>query len=78
MNFLKEMVKKYHEKKLLEAKEKLNSHTENKDQLERQLKTIDDEQLYEVKKKIEKQKEFIAIWNKNISSIDKQLKKLKS
>ena len=78
MNFLKEKVQKYQEKKLLEAKKKLKFHTEIKNQLERRLKTIDDEKSNEVKKKIEKQDEFIEIWKKNIDSINKQIKKLKS
>jgi hypothetical protein len=78
LNFLKEKVQKYQEKKLLEAKEKLKFHTEIKNQLERRLKTIDDEKSNEVKKKIEKQDEFIEIWKKNIDSIIKQIKKLKS
>ena len=78
LNFLKDKVKKYHEKKLGEAREKLESHKEIKNQLENQLKTSDNEQMPEIKKKIEKQNEFIAIWNKNINSINKQLQKLKT
>jgi hypothetical protein len=78
LNFLKEKVQKYQEKKLLEAKEKLKFHTEIKNQLERRLKTMDGEKSNEVKKKIEKQDEFIEIWKKNIDSINKQIKKLKS
>jgi hypothetical protein len=78
LNFLKEKVQKYQEKKLLEAKEKLKFHTEIKNQLERRLKTMDGEKSNEVKKKIEKQDEFIEIWKKNIDSIIKQIKKLKS
>ena len=53
-------------------------HTEIKNQLERRLKTIESEQSNDVKKKIEKQKEFIEIWKNNIDSINKQIKKLKS
>ncbi len=78
LNFLKEKVKKYHEKKLLEAKEKLNFHTEIKNQLERRLSTQNGSPSEEVKKKIEKQTEFIEIWKKNINSINEQIKKLKS
>ena len=78
MNFLKEKVQKYHEKKLRDAKEKLRLHTEIKNQLERRLKTIESEQSNDVKKKIEKQTEFIEIWKNNIDSINKQIKKLKS
>lgn len=71
-------MKKYHEKKLLEAKENLNFHTEIKNQLERRLKTGENEKQDEVQKKIDKQIEFIKIWKKNIDSINIQLKKLKS
>jgi hypothetical protein len=78
LNFLKEKIQKYQEKKLIEAKEKLKFHSEIKNQLERGLKTVDDEQSKEVKKKIEKQKELIEIWKKNVDSVTKQLKKLKS
>jgi hypothetical protein len=78
LNFLKEKVQKYQEKKLIEAKEKLKFHSEIKNQLERGLKTVDGEQSKEVKKKIEKQKELIEIWKKNVDSVTKQLKKLKS
>lgn len=75
MNFLKDKVQKYQEKKLLEAKEKLRFHTETKNQLEKQLKTVDVVDSYEIKKKIKKHKEFIEIWDKNVDSINKQLKK---
>ena len=78
MNFLKDKVQKYQEKKLLEAKEKLQFHKETKNQLERQLKNIGVAESYEIKKEITKHKEFIEIWDKNIDSIKKQLKKIKS
>ena len=78
MKFLKNKVQKYQEKKLLEANQKLKSHTEIKNQLEEQLKTSNKDQSPEIIKKIEKQKEFIEIWKKNINAINKQLKKLKS
>jgi hypothetical protein len=78
LNFLKEKIQKYHEKKLRDAKEKLRLHTEIKNHLERRLKTIESEQSNDVKKKIEKQTEFIEIWKNNIDSINKQIKKLKS
>ena len=78
MNFLKGKIQKYREKKLLEAKEKLRFHTNTKNELERDLKTIDGTQSDELKKKIEKQNKFIEIWKKNIDSINDQIKKLKS
>lgn len=78
MNFLKEKVKKYQEKKLFEAKQKLQSHTKIKSQLEEELKFADSDKIFEIKTKIEKQKEFIDIWKKNINAINKQISKLKS
>lgn len=78
MNFLKDKVKKYQEKKLLEAKEKLKFYIESKTRLEKQLELSNDEDHEEIKKEIEKQQKFIAIWKKNLESINKQIKKLNS
>ena len=78
MNFLKDRVKKYQEKKLVEAKEKLKIYTTAKNQLENKLKTANENESLEIKKNIEKQKEFIKIWNINIETINKQIKKLNS
>ena len=78
MNFLKDKVKKYQEKKLLEAKEKLKFHTLAKTRLENQLELSNDEDHEEIKKEIEKQQEFVTIWKKNVESITKQIKKLNS
>ena len=78
MNFLKDKVKKYQEKKLLEAKEKLKFHTLTKTRLEKQLELTHNEDSEEIKKEIEKQQEFIVIWKKNVDSINKQIKKLNS
>ena len=76
MNFLKDKVKKYQEKKLLDANQKLESHIEIKNQMEDQLKTMNNDKSMELKKKIEKQEELIEIWKKNIKVIEKQLKKI--
>ncbi len=76
MNFLKDKVKKYQEKKLLEANQKLESHNKIKKQLEEQLNTLDNDKSFEIKKKIDKQIELIRIWKKNTEVIKKQLKKL--
>ena len=76
MKFLKDKIKKYHEKKLLEANQKLESHIEIKNQMEEQLKSTHNEKSMGLKTKIEKQKELIRIWNKNIEVIKKQLKNL--
>jgi len=78
LNFLKDKVKKYHEKKLAEAKQKLISYHESKNELERQIQNVSKEESYKIKEKIEKQKEFIQIWTKNIDIINKELQKLKS
>lgn len=78
MNFLKDKVKKYQEKKLLEAKEKLKFYTLAKTRLENQLELSNDEDHEEIKKEIEKQQEFVTIWKKNVESITKQIKKLNS
>ena len=78
MNFLKDKVKKYQEKKLLEAKEKLKFYTMNKTRLEKQLELSNDKDHEEIKKEIEKQQEFVVIWKKNVESINKQIKKLNS
>jgi len=78
MYFLKEKVKKYQEKKLSEAKQKLDYYTEIKNHLEKQLQNSTKEESFGIKEKIEKQKEFIEIWSKNIIKINKELKKLKS
>jgi len=75
LNFLKNKVKKYQEKKLLDANQKLESHTKIKNQLEEQLKTLDNDKSIEIKTKIDKQIELIRIWKKNIEVIKKQLKK---
>ena len=76
MNFLKDKVKKYQEKKLVESKEKLKFYTGYKTQLEKQLKSAKDEEITGIKKQIEKQDAFIKIWKNNIESITKQMKKI--
>ena len=76
MNFLKDKVRKYQEKKLLEAEQKLKFHMETKSKLEKELKKIDEGNVDGLKKEIEKNNNFIKIWKKNIDSINKQIKKL--
>lgn len=78
MNFLKEKIKKYQQKKLSEAKQKLDYYSDLKNHLEKQLQNCNEEESFGIKEKIKKQKEFIEIWSKNIESINKELKKLKS
>lgn len=78
MNFLKDKVKKYQEKKLLESKEKLQFYTNCKTQLEKELKMAKDDEIAGLKKQIEKQDAFIKIWKNNIESITKQMKKINS
>ncbi|MBA4454347.1 MAG: hypothetical protein ACO2Y5_03425 [Nitrosopumilaceae archaeon] len=76
MNFLKDKVKKYQEKKLAEAEEKLKFYTLAKTRLEKQLELTNDEEFKRIKKEIEKHREFIDIWKNNVASINKQIKKL--
>jgi len=76
LNFLKDKVKKYQEKKLVESKEKLKFYTDYKTQLEKQLKSVKDEEITGIKKQIEKQDTFIKIWKNNIELITKQMKKI--
>ena len=69
MNFLKEKVRKYQEKKLKEAYQNLKSYTEIKNQLENNLKSAQPDEIQTLQKDIEKQKNFIQIWEKNIKEI---------
>jgi len=77
MNFLKEKIQKYNEKKLKDALNKMKFYIDAKKQLEIQLKIATDyESKIELKEKIENHNEFINIWKKNIEVINKQSKKL--
>lgn len=78
MNFLKNKVKKYQEKKLVEAKQKLEYYKDLKKDFEKQLKNSSQEESIEIQENIVKQNEFIDIWTKNINVINKELQKLKS
>jgi len=78
MNFFRDKVKKYQEKKLAEAKQKLEYYKESKKNLEKLLNNSTHKEKEEIQEKIVKQGEFIEIWTKNIESIKKELKKLKS
>ena len=77
MNFLKEKIQKYHEKKLEDAFTKMKFHEDAKKQLETDLKIVNsDESKTKIEEKIDYQNEMISIWKKNIDTINKQLKKL--
>jgi len=78
VNFLKNKVKKYQEKKLVEAKQKLEYYKDLKKDFEKQLKNSSQEESIEIQENIVKQNEFIDIWTKNINVINKELQKLKS
>lgn len=78
LNFLTEKIRKYHEKKLNDALQKLKSHQDRKKQLETEIKTIDNESKIDVEKEIIKQDEIIVIWKKNITKINEQLTKLET
>jgi len=76
LNFLKEKIQKYHEKKLKDALKEMEFHLDRKKQLEMELKIVsNDESEMEIKERIDNQNKTIAIWKKNIETIDKQLKK---
>ena len=77
MNFLKEKIQKYHEKKLEDAFKKIKFHKDTKKQLETDLKIANNpESKRKIEEKIDYQNEMIGIWTKNIDTINKQLKKL--
>ena len=75
LNFLTDKVRKYQEKKLNDAIQKLKIHQKLKKRLESELKTTNDESN-SIKNEIEKQNENIIIWEKNIIKIREQLEKL--
>jgi len=74
MKFLNEKIKRFQEKKLQEAYQKLEFHKEIKNRMEDLLKTMNNGKSIKIQKKIEKQKVLIEIWKKNIVAIKKQLK----
>jgi len=75
LNFLTDKVRKYQEKKLNDAIQKLKIHQKLKKCLEYELKTTNDESN-SIKNEIKKQNENITIWDKNIIKIREQLEKL--
>ena len=76
LNFLKDKVRKYQEKKLAESSEKIKYYIETKKRLENELRSNSDNS--QLNREIQKQEKFIKIWEKNIESIKKQIKKLDS
>ena len=78
MNFLKNKVKRYQEKKLDAANQKLEYYKETRKNLEKQLQNSTDQKYDEIKAQIDKQNEFIEIWTRNIVAIKKEIQKLKS
>ncbi len=75
MNFLTNQVRKYYEKKLTEATQKLKFHQKTKKHLKTEQKTTDDKSDG-IGKEITIQNELIAIWEKNIIKIKEQIEKL--
>jgi len=76
LNFLKEKIQKYNEKKLTDALKEMKFHSDKKKQLETQLKNAkNDESRMEIKERIDNMNKMISIWKKNIEIINKQLKK---
>lgn len=77
MNFIKEKIQKYHEKKLKDAQNKLKFHIDVKIKLRKQLNNTNEYKLrINIKEKIIEQNKLIEIWTKNTNSIKSQLEKL--
>ena len=68
MNFITKKVLEFQYKKLSDSEKRLNQHIENKESL---INSDSDS-----KKEIEKLEKYIAIWNKNIQKIKKEIKKI--
>ena len=75
LNFLTDKVRKYQEKKLNDAIQKLKLHQKIKKCLELELKTTNDKSD-SITKEITAQNEIISIWEKNIIKIKEQIEKL--
>ena len=76
LNFLTEKVRKYQEKKLNDALQKLKIHQEIKTRLNTELKTSNEKSKGSIEKEIIIQNESIEIWGKNIVKIKEQIAKL--
>ena len=68
MNFITKKVLEFQYKKLTDSEKRLNQHLEKKESL---INSNSDS-----KKEIEKIEKYIAIWNKNIQKIKKEIKKI--
>ncbi len=66
MNFLTRKVLEIQHKKLEDSKKRLNQHLEKRESL----KNSGD------KKELEKLEKYVVIWNKNITKIEKEIKKI--
>jgi len=76
LNFLTEKVRKYQEKKLNDALQKLKLHQEIKIRLKTELKISNEKSKGSIEKEITTQNESIEIWEKNIVKIKEQIAKL--
>jgi len=76
LNFLTEKVRKYQEKKLNDALQKLKLHQEIKTRLKTELKISNEKSKGSIEKEITTQNESIEIWEKNIVKIKEQIAKL--
>jgi len=76
LNFISGKLQKYYEKKLTDATHKLKSHKKRKKQLETDLKKSNNDLKLEIQKEIDRQNDFIEIWENNITKINKHLEKL--
>ena len=68
MNFITRKVLELQYKKLEDSKKRLDQHLEKRESL---INSDSDS-----KKEIEKIEKYIAIWNKNIQKIEKEIKKI--
>ena len=76
LNFLTEKVRKYQEKKLNDALQKIKLHQEIEQRLKIELKTSNEKSKVTIEKEISKQNESIEIWKKNVVKIKKEIAKL--
>ena len=76
LNFLTEKVRKYQEKKLGDALQKIKLHQEIEQRLKIELKTSNEKSKDTIEKEIAKQNESIEIWKKNVVKIKKEIAKL--
>ena len=76
LNFLTDKIRKYHDKKLNDALQKIKFHQEIEKRLKIELKTSNENSKNSLEKEIAKQNESIEIWKKNVTKIKEEIAKL--